>query len=86
MLPLTEMQDLREVCLIGFPMALMQQEEQERAFILKEVFPASFQKAVGFWVVSPLSDPETCMDSLRFPELEFPGLRMRQESRISRSS
>ena len=38
----------------------------------KEVFPASFQKAVGFWVVSPLSDPETCLDSLCFPELEFP--------------
>ena len=54
--------------------------------LVKEVFPASFQKTVVFWLVSLLSDPETWADSLSFPELEFPGLRMQQESRISRSS
>lgn len=52
---------------------------------IKKALPASAESSV-LWLVLSLPDPGTWADSLPFSELEFPGLRVQQGPRISRSS
>ena len=61
-------------------------DRRGRLSVRKEAVPCLFPESSVFWLVLSLSDLGTPADSLPFPDLELPGLRVQQGMRVSGSS